>query len=65
MIEKIKNKEFVVKEILTKYPKARDNDSLLLAHVWVYQCGGRSRAEDLTMGDFILDFIDKKFAEVS
>ena len=35
MIEKIKNKKFVVKDILTKYPKARDNDSLLLAHVWV------------------------------
>ena len=64
MIEKIKNKKFVVKDILTKYPKARDNDSLLLAHVWVYQCGGRSYAEDMSMWDFVMDFIGKNFAEV-
>tara|TARA_Y100001970_G_C14248255_1_gene869855 strand:+ start:1009 stop:1335 length:327 start_codon:yes stop_codon:yes gene_type:complete len=65
MIEKIKNKEFIVREILTKYPKARDNDSLLLAHVWVYQCGGRVQAESISMWDFILDFTKKNFAEVS
>ena len=65
MIEKIKNKEFIVREILTKYPKARDNDSLLLAHVWVYQCGGRVRSEAITMWDFIIDFTKKNFAEAS
>ena len=65
MIQKIKNKEFVVKDILTKYPKTRDNDSLLLAHVWVYQCGGKVYAQDLSMWDFLLDFTSKKFAEVS
>ena len=65
MIEKIKNKEFVVRDILTNYPKARDNDSLLLAHVWVYQAGGRVYAEDITMWDFVMDFIEKRFAEVS
>ena len=64
MIEKIKNKKFVVKDILTNYPKARDNDSLLLAHVWVYQCGGKVYAEDITMWDFVMDFIEKRFAEV-
>ena len=64
MIQKIKNKKFVVKDILTRYPKARDNDSLLLAHVWVYQCGGKVYAEDITMWDFMMDFIDKRFAEV-
>ena len=63
-IEKIKNKKFVVKDILTRYPKARDNDSLLLAHVWVYQCGGKVYAEDITMWDFVIDFIEKRFAEV-
>ena len=65
MIQKIKNKEFVVRDILTNYPKARDNDSLLLAHVWVYQAGGRVYAEDMTMWDFVMDFIEKRFAEVS
>ena len=64
MIQKIKNKKFVVKDILTRYPKARDNDSLLLAHVWVYQCGGKVYAEDITMWDFVMDFIDKRIAEV-
>ena len=64
MIQKIKNKKFVVKDILTNYPKARDNDSLLLAHVWVYQCGGKVYAEDITMWDFVMDFIEKRFAEV-
>ena len=64
MIQKIKNKKFVVKDILTRYPKARDNDSLLLAHVWVYQCGGKVYAEDITMWDFVIDFIEKRFAEV-
>ena len=64
LIEKIKNKKFVVKDILTRYPKARDNDSLLLAHVWVYQCGGKVYAEDITMWDFVIDFIEKRFAEV-
>ena len=64
IIEKIKNKKFVVKDILTRYPKARDNDSLLLAHVWVYQCGGKVYAEDITMWDFVMDFIEKRFAEV-
>ena len=64
MIQKIKNKKFVVKDILTRYPKARDNDSLLLAHVWVYQCGGKVYAEDITMWDFVMDFIEKRFAEV-
>ncbi|QDP64291.1 MAG: hypothetical protein Unbinned4139contig1000_4 [Prokaryotic dsDNA virus sp.] len=65
MIEKIKNKEFIVREILTKYPKARDNDSLLLAHVWVYQCGGKSQCENISMWEFVLDFVKKNFAEVS
>ena len=64
MIQKIKNKKFVVKDILTNYPKARDKDSLLLAHVWVYQCGGKVYAEDITMWDFVMDFIEKRFAEV-
>ena len=65
MIQKIKNKEFIVKDILTKHPKARDNDSLLLAYVWVYQCGGKVYAKDISMWDFILDFTRKNFAEVS
>ena len=65
MIEKIKNKEFIVRDILEKYPKARDNDSRLLAHVWLYQCGGKTQAEGLSMWDFILDFTRKNFAEVS
>ena len=65
MIQKIKNKEFIVKDILTKYPKARDNDSLLLAHVWVYQCGGKIYAEDMSMWDFIVDFVNKNLAETS
>ena len=64
MIQKIKNKKFVVKDILTRYPKARDSDSLLLAHVWVYQCGGKVYAEEITMWDFVMDFIGKRFAEV-
>lgn len=65
MIEKIKNKEFIVRDILTKYPKARDNDSLLLAHVWVYQCGGKVHAQSLSMWEFIIDFARKNFAETS
>ena len=65
MIEKIKNKEFIVKDMLTKHPKTRDNDSLLLAYVWVYQCGGKTYAENISMWDFILDFTRKNFAEVS
>ena len=65
MIQKIKNKEFVVRDILTNYPKARDNDSLLLAHVWVYQAGGREYAKQINMWEFIEDFIGKRFAEVS
>ena len=63
MIQKIKNKEFVVTDMLTKHPKARDNDSLLLAFVWVYQAGGKNYITDISMKDFILDFVDKKFAE--
>ena len=65
MIEKIKNKEFIVRDILEKFPKARDNDSRVLAHVWLYQCGGKTQAEGLSMWDFILDFTKKNFAEVS
>ena len=65
MIEKIKNKEFIVKDILIKFPKTRDNDSRLLAHVWLYQCGGQSYAENISMWEFILDFTRKNFAEVS
>ena len=63
MIQKIKNREFVVTDMLTRYPKARDNDSLLLAYVWMYQAGGKNYICDISMKDFILDFIDKRFAE--
>ena len=63
MIQKIKNREFVVTDMLTKHPKARDNDSLLLAYVWMYQAGGKNYITDISMKDFILDFIDKRFAE--
>ena len=59
MIEKIKNKEFVVTDILTKHPKTRDNDSLLLAFVWVYQAGGKNYITDISMKDFILKITGK------
>ena len=65
IIEKIRNKEFIVKDMLIKHPKTRDNDSLLLAYVWVYQAGGKDHINGISMKDFILDFIDKKFAEPS
>ena len=65
MIQKIKNKEFIVKNMLTEHPKTRDNDSLLLGYVWLYQCGGKTYAENMSMWDFIVDFSRKNFAEVS
>ena len=64
VIQKIKNREFVVTDMLTRYPKARDNDSLLLAYVWMYQAGGKNYISDITMWDFVMDFIGKRFAEV-
>ena len=64
-IKKIKNREFIVKDILTRYPKTRDNDSLLISYVWVQQAGGKEYVKDLSFRDFILDFIDKRFAEPS
>ena len=57
-IKKIKNKEFVVKDILLKYPKTRDSDSLLIAYIWVQQAGGKKYVKDLSFRDFILDFIN-------
>jgi len=65
IIEKIKNKEFIVKDILTKHPKTRDSDSLLLSFIWVYQAGGKDYIQDISMRDFISDFIGKRFAEPS
>ena len=52
MTDKIKNKEFVVRDILTKHPKTRDSDSLLLSYVWVYQAGGKDYIEDISFNLF-------------
>lgn len=62
---KIKNQEEKVKEMLTKYPKTRDNDSLLLAGIWSQQMGGPEKTKDMTARDFMIELSKGKDGKLS
>lgn len=58
----IKSQEQKVKEMLTKYPKTRDSDSLLLAGIWTQQMGGPDKTKDMSARDFMIKLSEGKLA---
>ena len=50
---KIKKHENRVREILTNHPETRDNDHLLLQHIWIEDIGGIVSAHSLSAVEFL------------
>lgn len=54
-----KAKDFV-KDLLSLYPKAKDDDLYLVACAWTRQLGGRKAASDISALDFLIDLSQGK-----
>lgn len=52
----------VVKKVLIKVPKTRDNDTLLILKVWAIQNPELRNTDGYTFRDFALGFLDGKYA---
>ena len=61
-VRKIKDLKPLVREILYKFPEARDNDRILVLKVWAYQVP-ELRQKGLLFNDFAVAFIKGEFYE--
>ena len=57
-VTKIKDHTALVERLLKKYPTYRDNDKKLIAHIWMCQLGGIDNIKNLSLHDFLLQWIE-------
>ena len=62
MIQKIKNIQSTVFEVLRTEPETRDNDRLLMFKIWAIQNPSLKR-NDYSLWHFAQDFINGKYAD--
>lgn len=60
MVKKIESISDTVRVVLMVIPETRDNDKLLMVHVWYRQ---NERLSDTTFRKFAVDFVEGRYAD--
>lgn len=61
---KIKKQENRIRQILTDHPETRDNDHLLLKHIWIEDIGGNFWANEMTAMDLLNKISNKQLTNM-
>ena len=59
-INKIKEMQVVVQDLLQQYEHYRDSDTRVIAHIWMRQLGGLENMKSISLYDFLQIWIENK-----
>jgi hypothetical protein len=59
-VNKIKEMQVVVEDLLHQYAHYRDSDTRIIAHIWMRQLGGLENMKSISLYDFFQLWIDNK-----
>ena len=59
-INKIKEMQVVVEDLLHQYAHYRDSDTRIIAHIWMRQLGGLENMKSISLYDFFQLWIENK-----
>jgi hypothetical protein len=59
-INKIKEMQVVVQDLLQQYEHYRDSDTRVIAHIWMRQLGGLEKMKSISLYDFLQIWIENK-----
>jgi hypothetical protein len=59
-VNKIKEMQVVVEDLLHQYAHYRDSDTRIIAHIWMRQLGGLENMKSISLYDFFQLWIENK-----
>jgi hypothetical protein len=59
-VNKIKEMQVVVEDLLHQYAHYRDSDTRIIAHIWMRQLGGLENMKSISLYDFLQLWIENK-----